>query len=674
MRPELPRCSQRISLRVGLALFLFMALSSLGADAITNIMSQIASYQYPDSATSEVLTNAGVTSPFVSYQYLEDLRTEALTSGGISSPIISYQYFEWPGDSILGLHSSPMVSYFYAWGVGNLTILMQPVTQHALAGASVTFSLGADGQEPLSYQWLFNGQDIPGAVAPSLLLGSVTAASSGGYAVVVSNPYGSVLSATAFLSVLADGASSNPPAQLICPAPASASSGQDSLVVVTHGFIPIWDAPVLPSWVTALTNDVQRRVDPNWSVEALDWASSAWGLSPESALNSGTIIGSLYGKQLTGRSWRYVHLIGHSAGAAVIQAIADNFKSAPNPPVIQMTFLDPFLGLFLENQNIYGQNANWADCYFTQDWTGGFTAGSLPRAYNVDVDWVDPNHFALPYASAQVAFSTHEYSHDFYIDSVTNSDPQWCATGYGFALSAEAGGESNQSGRSVGNAAGPKVLCGPPGTIPSPNMPLTWVDLALGDLANAFNAGVTSLANGGAILVADDPAWLAVGVPITNAVNFVQFDAGFSDTNAAEGLLTIYWNTNQIGIVDERIAPTGLQIYRFALPGTVTDGLYTLSFRLDAFDGITSSIAVTNVATGFVGIATPAALSVVVGTNGTPIVQLTGAPGYNYLLQSSPDLSDWTPTALLTNSDGTASFADPTWTNSATRFYRAIVP
>lgn len=39
---------------------------------------------------------------------------------------------------------------------------------------------------------------------------------------------------------------------------------------------------------------------------------------------------------------------------------------------------------------------------------------------------------------------------------------------------------------------------------------------------------------------------------ITNAVNFVQFDAGFASTNAAERLRTVYWNTQEIGMVDEQ--------------------------------------------------------------------------------------------------------------------------
>jgi hypothetical protein len=60
------------------------------ADVITNIMSPIASYQYPDTFSGEVLTN-----------------------GGVMSSIVSYQYYEWPGSDILNLQYSPAVSYYY---------------------------------------------------------------------------------------------------------------------------------------------------------------------------------------------------------------------------------------------------------------------------------------------------------------------------------------------------------------------------------------------------------------------------------------------------------------------------------------------------------------------------------------------------------------------------------
>jgi len=156
-------------------------------------------------------------------------------------------------------------------------------------------------------------------------------------------------------------------------------------------------------------------------------------------------------------------------------------------------------------------------------------------------------------------------------------------------------------------------------------------------------------------------------------VNFVQFDAAFTDASAAEGLLTVYWDTNQIGTVDERVASAGLQTYRFFLPNAVTNGVYVLGFRLDSFDNTSSSITVTNVATGFVGITTPLTLSLTL-TNSAPLLQLTGASNYNYLVQTSTNLVDWTPTALLVNTNGTAQFMDFAVTNSSARFYRAVLP
>jgi hypothetical protein len=130
-----------------------------------------------------------------------------------------------------------------------------------------------------------------------------------------------------------------------------------------------------------------------------------------------------------------------------------------------------------------------------------------------------------------------------------------------------------------------------------------------------------------------------------------------------------------MGMVDERVAPPGLRTYRFALPATLMSGLYTLSFRLDVFTNTESSITLTNVATGFVGITQPISLAMLLmGSNNTPVLKLTAAPGYNYLVQSSTNLVDWLPTAFLANTNGTVLFADPAVTNRGARFYRAMMP
>jgi hypothetical protein len=119
------------------------------SQSLTNggINSPIVSYQYSQDFSSGVLSNGGAMSPFVSYQYLENFSAAALTNGGIISPIASYQYYEWPGNGILNLLSSPVVSYFYDGGVLTATVAVRGQVLDAASGqplAGVLVQLGGD--------------------------------------------------------------------------------------------------------------------------------------------------------------------------------------------------------------------------------------------------------------------------------------------------------------------------------------------------------------------------------------------------------------------------------------------------------------------------------------------------------------------------------------------------
>ena len=80
-------------------------------------------------------------------------------------------------------------------------ISLQPQSETAPLGASAQFSLAAGGQAPLAYQWWFNGAPVPGATGSSLSLTNVQSANAGNYSAVVSNPFGSLTSAVAVLTV-----------------------------------------------------------------------------------------------------------------------------------------------------------------------------------------------------------------------------------------------------------------------------------------------------------------------------------------------------------------------------------------------------------------------------------------------------------------------------------------
>ena len=77
-----------------------------------------------------------------------------------------------------------------------------PVSQTVVVGQSVTFIVRAFGEGPLSYQWLRNDADIPGATASSYTLPLVTTADNGArFAVRVSSASGAVTSAAASVTV-----------------------------------------------------------------------------------------------------------------------------------------------------------------------------------------------------------------------------------------------------------------------------------------------------------------------------------------------------------------------------------------------------------------------------------------------------------------------------------------
>lgn len=80
-------------------------------------------------------------------------------------------------------------------------ISAQPVNKTAFVGQSTFFTVSVSGSSPLSFQWRKEGVSISGATSQSYFIGSVQASQAGGYSVVVSNPYGTVTSDTATLTV-----------------------------------------------------------------------------------------------------------------------------------------------------------------------------------------------------------------------------------------------------------------------------------------------------------------------------------------------------------------------------------------------------------------------------------------------------------------------------------------
>jgi formylglycine-generating enzyme required for sulfatase activity/alpha-tubulin suppressor-like RCC1 family protein len=70
----------------------------------------------------------------------------------------------------------------------------QPAALEVFAGEWAQLEAGAYGTEPLTYQWQFNGEDLPGASSPRLVLGQARPEQAGTYRVRVTNAAGTITS------------------------------------------------------------------------------------------------------------------------------------------------------------------------------------------------------------------------------------------------------------------------------------------------------------------------------------------------------------------------------------------------------------------------------------------------------------------------------------------------
>jgi len=79
-----------------------------------------------------------------------------------------------------------------------ITTPLAAPTSPVYLGSSYTFSVGADGVQPLSYQWISNGVTLANQSGTSLTLTDVGPGANGTYSVIVTNLYGAATSSVVF--------------------------------------------------------------------------------------------------------------------------------------------------------------------------------------------------------------------------------------------------------------------------------------------------------------------------------------------------------------------------------------------------------------------------------------------------------------------------------------------
>ena len=118
--------------------------------------------------------------------------------------------------------------------IGPPVVLQQPASATNVVGAAHVFSVLVVGAPPFSFQWLKDGQPIPGATNASLSLPWLRVSDAGAYMVLITNAVGDTASAEALLTVL-----SFPPTIVSEPVGAVRRPGQSCIFSLVAAGSPV---------------------------------------------------------------------------------------------------------------------------------------------------------------------------------------------------------------------------------------------------------------------------------------------------------------------------------------------------------------------------------------------------------------------------------------------------
>lgn len=148
------------------------------------------------------------------YQWTEN-GTNLIDGGDITGSASNTLSITGTTTNDVGTYAVIVTNFYGSVTSSNATLTMsgapvinsQPLSQNALVGKSVTFSVTATGTPPLYFQWFKNGTNlvdggnVAGAISNMLALTGVATTDTGAYSVTVANAFGTNASAPASLVV-----------------------------------------------------------------------------------------------------------------------------------------------------------------------------------------------------------------------------------------------------------------------------------------------------------------------------------------------------------------------------------------------------------------------------------------------------------------------------------------
>jgi flagellar hook assembly protein FlgD len=420
------------------------------------------------------------------------------------------------------------------------------------------------------------------------------------------------------------------------------SSDAKNLVIITHGWYswPFVDKDGYKAWlpqmvsmicdkikeklggVTPIVKTEESCVFENWEVRSYIWAEDAYTFFPNKAFDNAENVGINLGRQINTHNYNYVHLIGHSAGAKLIDSAKNEIKKTDTK--VLLTFLDAFDKN--NNNSDLGKNADYSEHYVdTRIWGSKSTDFNLKYAFNFDVSDLDDTHWWNEFLRPdRYAIWRHGWPYTFYTRS--NNDKDYA---FGFVLSKEFLDPLNNDWRY--NDKFTNGCCRPPyngydqcgignSTCPTEGVALkilhettVFIGGVIGDIYEVTRKIEQSI--DGIIeetfeqtgemyktiltLMTKSPVWVKYEVNIQNKVNILNFKNKF--LSQSEGLLSVFLDDQIVYKSDERLAlPEGDATGNIPL-GEIQPGKHILTFRLDPFSAKQSSVAISDISFALLG-------------------------------------------------------------------------
>lgn len=164
------------------------------------------------------------------------------------------------------------------------------------------------------------------------------------------------------------------------------------LLLIVHG-----SGDTAGGWPAELNNAVSSALDEpgSWDIVCYDW--SRYADNKLAASRAGLAIGAAIGASLASDNYTYeaIQMVGHSAGAFVMQGACDAYRERGGAARVQLTFLDPFTGNgFIDwtyGRRRFGAGADFAEAYTNTDDPVPSTNGLLLQVHNFDVTALAPD-------------------------------------------------------------------------------------------------------------------------------------------------------------------------------------------------------------------------------------------------------------------------------------------